>query len=623
MKPGQYKTTFKGMEIPLIYVTEKHEADSLIGKILAQPEEVFAIDTETEALPAYRTISQAALSPHLSRVRLIQIFTGRTAIVFDCKKIAQDSIFTRLLEERAWVGHNSVFDLGYFYRWFGIKKCNIGCTYLCAKLIIHATKSSDTGLSASLRNLVNIVFGEEIIKEMQTSDWSVPELTFEQVEYSALDAITTYYLADKLAPKLEKFGLRRIYELYKNAQHAITKMQLNGLKLDVDRHRDLIVGWRADLYKARKELTRITGLSNFTPTSIGKYLERTLPPEVLDIWPRTEADKSKETGRLQTDSNVFADFDYLEIVKPFTEFQKREKLCTAFGNSLIEKVNPATGRLHPSYRLAGARTGRLSCSDPNLQQLPRDYSVRRNFIPESGKVFVCADYSQIEIRVGAELSQDRTMLKAYSEGVDLHELTAQLISHVSKEQWNELSKEKRKELRQKAKAFNFGLMFGLGAKKFSHYAKKSYGAEVSQKEAQEGVETFRQTYSGYREWQLQQSSNAVVQGYVVTPCGKRRCLDRDNSYGPSMNTPVQGGAAECMLYSLVALLPMLDVHCSSAKLVNCVHDEVMVECKPESVQVVIDCIEQAMINGFREVFPGGITRGIAEVKSGANWAEAK
>lgn len=429
-------------------------------------------------------------------------------------------------------------------------------------------------------------------------------MTFEQVEYAALDAICTYYLGERLAPKLEKFGLNRIYKLYKAAQHPIAKMQLNGLGLDADAHRDLIVAWRAKLYEAKKKLQKLTGLTSITSTTIGKFLEESLPAETLSIWPRTD------TGRLQTDSHVFADFDYLSLVKPFSEFQKNEKLCTAFGNRLLEQVNPETGRLHASYKIAGARTGRLACSNPNLQQLPRDALVRKNFIPERGKVLICADYSQVEIRVGAELSRDTTMLGAYRQGIDLHKLTASLISH---KDINDVTKEDR----QKAKAFNFGLMFGLGAKKFSHYAKKSYGADVSQKEAQAGVRTFRETYDGYRNWQNRQSSTALQTGYVITPCGKRRCLDAEHSYGASMNTPIQGGAAECMLHALVRMDNM------GLRLVNCVHDEVSVECSPHMVKLAQNQVEECMIAGFKDVFPEGITRGLVECKSGNNWGECK
>lgn len=171
-----------------------------------------------------------------------------------------------------------------------------------------------------------------------------------------------------------------------------------------------------------------------------------------------------------------------------------------------------------------------------------------------------------------------------------------------------------------AKAVNFGFLFGLGSKKFSHYAKKSYGADVSPEEATQAIKTFRQTYAGYHAWQKRQAEQAAISLTVRTPCGKLRRLDADNTYGTAMNHPVQGGAAECMLYALVYLQNHIS---DGAKLLNCVHDEIIVECEPEEAEDMKGWIQEAMIHGFNEVFPKGITRGICEVGMGKNWGEQR
>ena len=610
MKSGKYSSTFLGTAYPVYYVTDKSEAISYIQRLLAQPDEVYVVDTETEALPQYKHIYQAALSPHLAVTRLLQIFTGRTVFVFDIKMIGSFEIFTELLETKRYCNHNSIFDLGFFYKYFGVTHMDFGCTYIAARLISHATVPSDAGLSLSLGSLVSGLFKTEMTKTMGVSDWSVPELTWEQLDYSAIDAISTYHLANRLAPKILRYGLARVYNLYKDAQHPLAKMHLNGIKLNVPKHKELIEVWRAELAASRRDLVKITGLDEITHPTIVKYLEDTLPPHILSIWPRTE------TGKLQTDTHAFTEFADLPIVQPFSRFSKSKTLCSSFGDTLLKSVNPATGRLHSQFRLAGARTGRLSCSGPNIQQQPRDKAVRDNYIPEAGHMFVCADYSQIELRCAAEVSRDEVMLKAYRDGVDLHRLTASLIS---KKRIENVTKEDR----QRAKAFNFGLLFGLGAKKFSHYAKKSYGATVSSEEAAAGVATFRETYYGYREWQLSQTESAVKAGFCTTPCGKRRCLDHDNSYGPSMNTPIQGGAAECMLSALVRLNNLFTDTNITAKIVLTCHDEVLVECLPADAHKVKEAVEISMELGFLDVFPDGIVRGICECKSGKSWGDAK
>ena len=928
MKAGAYKTAFLGSDYPFHYIDDKSKATKAIKTLLSH-QGTLSIDTETEALPAYKYDKMAGLNPYLSRVRLLQIFTGEEAYIFDIKKIAKDELFLQFLSVKNFIGHNSVFDIQYFINQFKVVDMSIGCTMLAAKLLFHALFPSDAGLSASLRNLVNVTFGAELLKEMQVSDWSEPELTFEQVEYSALDVISTYFLAKRLAPKLKKYGLTRVYNLYKDAQVPIARLQLNGIKLDVDAHRDNIVTWRAELYKAKKDLLKLTGIEHVTAAQIGSYLESTLPYNVLSIWPKTE------TGKLQTDSHVFADFDWLDIVKPLAEYKKKEKLCTSFGHTLINMINPVTKRLHAQYKLAGARTGRLSCSNPNNQQMPHDKKFRSLFMPEPGRIFLCADYSQIEIRVAAEISRDKAMLHAYRNGIDLHAQTASAIAKkpiekvtkeerqmakacfsadteiLTKEGWirfdklkgnesvaqvtfpvsfgskctkeapliefvvplfigkltnkevihlkdrntdaimtpnhevvyqnkyNELRKKHLKDIglgelayipssgnlkeadkaiklssnfsrllaaihgdgclksfylqfqfkkerkikrcrkllkdnkldftesktcgyvifyvrnireevlqyisidktfnwnllhildreafldelqywdgfksvygernriritsvnnsaldfiqavacctgkqstinyvgktgysqkdkweisyRLKGHAYNnvksikrkvlkpvdvycaqvpsgnilvrrnnkpmisgncnFGILFGIGATKFSHYAKKSYKVEVDVEEAAEWINAFRETYSGYRTWQVEQTSQAKESLLTVTPCGKMRRLSEDNYFGSSLSTPVQGGASECMLHALIRLNKKLTEQGTIGKIVNIVHDEVLVETVEKNAEYIKEAINDSMTQGFLDVFPGGITRDITAVGKGNNWAEAK
>lgn len=616
MEQCQFSVKFKDETFNALYVTDHADAYDILSK-LYEKDCLFGIDTETAAHPEYKGRTNAALSPHLSGVRLLQIFDGKNSVIFDTHSILNRTLFTDFLENKRFVAHNAVFDLQFFKREFGVKRMNLGCTMLLSKLLFHAVYPTDEGLSVSLQNMVEKVFKENILKHAAKSDWSEPDLTFEQIEYAALDAICVLKLAEKLAPGLTKFKLERYYQLCKDAQHPIAEMQLNGLKLDVKAHKSLCEKWVKNLYNAKKEVRKLTGLEQLTSHTIAGYLEKNLKPETLRIWPRTEKEKIK------TDSHTFSDFAWLPIVKPFEKFQKQLKLSTAFGSKLISQVNPETSRIHPSYKLCGARTGRLSCSSPNLQQMPRDAELRNNFIPESNSVFLCADYSQIELRVAAELSQDKAMLSAYKQGIDLHALTASKIA-------NKPLKDVTKTERQMAKAVNFGLLFGLGSNKFSHYARKSYGVEVTQEEADKSIETFRETYAGYREWQLAQAEKAAMTHLVRTPCGKLRKLPSDNTYGNSMNHPVQGGAAEVMLHALIRLHKALQ-NWPTARLVNCVHDEILLEVfyptskypKSDNTAFFKNMLEDCMVNAYLDVFPKGITKGLVDIKEGNSWGAAK
>lgn len=606
MEQKNFKIDFAGSTFNAWYVKEQATAEQILRE-LNEKDCIFGIDTETQKSPQFRALTNAALSPHLSTIRLLQIFDGKNTIIFDFNYINCSRDFITFLSTHRFIGHNSIFDLQYFLK-LGVPEMNLGCTRILWKLISQAYYPTDSGLDASLGALVSKVLKIDINKEHGASDWSVPDLTFEQITYAALDPIYVMLIAEKLASGVEKYGLKRIYALSKAAQLPLACMQLNGLAIDVEAHKKLITHWRDEAHEAKKKVLNLTGLNDVTSSKIAGWLETHLPKNVLTIWPKTP------TGKLSTDAHAFADFSYLDVVEPMSEFQKATTLCSTFGQALIDKINPATKRIHARYNICGARTGRLSSAGPNLQNLPRKKEVREIFIANEGKSFIRADYSQIELRVAAELSGDRAMLWAYKEGIDLHRLTASRIR-------NKKLEEVTDDDRQIAKAFNFGLLFGLGATKFSHYAKKSYGVAISHMEALRSIEVFRETYAGYREWQLTQAENAKKSLTVTTPCGKRRRLPEDETFGNSMNHPVQGGAAEIMLSALVRL----EKTCRKKgwELLNTVHDEVVIEVTEGAEKYASDLVNIDMECAYREVFPNGIINKLVGIGSGKNWAEAK
>lgn len=587
-------------------------AKKALDLLMKKRDSLYAIDTETMVLPEYKMIDKAGLSPHLSKVRLLQIGNEDNVCVFDLNWFPEESLkmFVPFLSSKRFVAHYAIFDLQRFMQW-GVKDMNLHCTLIMAKLLYHAILPDDTGISVSLDSLCKELLNFELPKMCQASDWSEPDLTFEQIEYAAMDVITCLKIADKLAEGIHKYGLGRIYYLSKDAQHPIAEMQLNGFKLNAETYRELIPKWISELVPAKKKVQTITGIQSLTAPKLGLWLEKNLDPETMAIWPRTDS------GKMSTSADTLADFSYHEIVKPFSEYQKRATLCSTFGQKLINQINPKTGRLHASYKLLGARTGRLSCSEPNLQNLPRDTEVRKQFIAEPGHVFLCADYSQIELRIAAEVSQDRQMINAYKNGTDLHRLTA---SRVLNKPFEAVTKKER----QIGKALGLGLLYGLGARKFSHYVKKGYskdGVSVSEEEAFDYIEKYRETYSGLRDWQLKQAERCKASLKAKTPCGKIRKLSELNYYGGGLNVPIQGAAAEVMLYALVKLEKAFR---GKGQLVNCVHDEVLIEVPEDKATDEYKALmEQCMVDAYLEVFPDGVTNGLVDAAYGTNWASAK
>jgi DNA polymerase-1 len=230
-------------------------------------------------------------------------------------------------------------------------------------------------------------------------------------------------------------------------------------------------------------------------------------------------------------------------------------------------------------------------------------------------VFVVADYSQVELRVAALVSGDSAMLAAYDAGEDLHRKTA---AAVLKKAPGDVTKSER----QMAKAINFGLLFGSGAAGLQRYATTAYGVSMSLAEAKRARSAFFAAYPGFAKWQTATRDAAERAQQVRTPGGRVRNLEGTRSLQTEcLNTPIQGGAAECLLVALATLEPALAG--LGADLCNVIHDELVVECDPERAADVIGAVEAAMVAGFLAIFPQGATRDLVEAHSGANWAAAK
>jgi DNA polymerase-1 len=344
---------------------------------------------------------------------------------------------------------------------------------------------------------------------------------------------------------------------------------------------------------------------------LSQWLYENLDSETLSNWPRTEK------GQLKTGANVLANFPDHPLVKPLIKYKEVGKLLSSFGMKFAEHLNPETKRIHASYMLGGTATGRLSCSSPNMQNLPRNKDFRALFCAPPGRVIMVADYNQIELRIAALVSEDQAMLEAYEQGQDLHRKTAAEISGIA---FDKVTKEQR----QAAKAINFGLLFGQGHKGLARYAKSKYDVDMTPFEAKSAKRSFFRTYSGFARWQKKTAKLAKIEMQVSTPGGRVRDFTQSKKeyrYTEALNTPIQGAAAEVLLAALAKLedyLAGLD-----AKLVNIIHDELVLEAAEDDVANVLIAVENAMVEGMLAIFPEASTKKLVEINTGANWAEAK
>lgn len=614
----EFKVEFAGSSYPAFYIDTREKAEKAIAKMM-ESSDVLAADCETAALPKYKHIREAALSPHLARPRLVQMFTGKGSVVIDLLKTGELPSLGKLFESRPSVFHNMNFDYKMLNKWHGVKYPDMHCTAIMARCCWQAMYP--VRKSASLKDVAKALFKEDVIKKGGASDWGMPELTFEQVHYAAKDVVIQMRIYEKLSEWIVKLGLSRCYEVYRKAQIPMSMMELNGFNFDVEHHKINIVRWRQELADARDEVQRITGIGIITDTKVGEWLKQNLPLEVASIWPRTEKTEDEEDWekvKLATNADAFVNFSHLELVKPFSRYQKMKKLCTSFGMNLVETVNPETKRIHAGYTICGARTGRGSCSNPNFQQSPRDKEFRKSFIASKGYELVVADYSQVEVRCIAEYAGEEKMIEAYEKGLDIYKFTA---AHLSGKPYDKIGDES--DERQSAKALVLGLNYGLGPRKFSHYAKKQYKVNITPEQAFIEVVKYRELYPSLYAWQLRQVELCVSRRYTCFEAlGKSNKLSEEKHYGASMNHPIQGTCASIMYIALIWSERALR-NCS-ARFLATVHDEIIIECLPKDVDFVKKTLTDTMISAYNKLMPSGRTLNkLVDPNSGINWCLAK
>ena len=584
------------------YVNSPEAAERAV-EILVDKAGHFGLDVETAKLTPYAHHGQAGLNPHLSRIRLLQLYAGGPEVfVFDL--FAVPTPVLRPLLEKQFVAHNAIFDLGHLMH-AGLEPGGIECTMLQANAL--------TGKRPSLATLAETELGWRISKEQQVSDWSAPALSQEQIEYAALDAVLVHRLFPLLDSQIRRKGRLRCYELMRDAQHQIAHMQLNGCFFDREAQLRLMAKWVADSERVHHELKTLLG-AEFNLGShiqLAAWIQKNVDASLLNTWPRGAK------ARPKTGAKVLALYPDLPFVKTLMQWKMFNKKLTSFGSRYSAHINPATNRIHPDFRIGGTDTGRLACRNPNIQNPPKESDFRALFAASDGRVMVVADYSQVELRVVALVAQEKTMLAAYRQGIDLHRKTAAALTGVPLDAVT-------KAQRQLAKAVNFGLLFGQGAAGLAKYAKTQYGVDMSVKQAERYRQAFFDTYPGLRRWQRRTAELAEASHSVKTPSGRVRTFKRKRGksyFTAFLNTPIQGGAAEVMLAALAALdrrLKGLD-----AKLVNVVHDEIVLEVAADQAQAAKTAVEAAMVEGMLSVFPRANCNGLVEAHSGCNWAEAK
>jgi DNA polymerase I len=577
------------------YITDREEARQSIGPLLG----LVGLDLET-----------TGLSPISAQARLLSLSadTG-PALVIDLFAIGGLHQVKKELMGLAVVCHNATFDMGFLWH------SGVEVAAECSMLAYHVL----TGERAKLKDLAEKYAGLSLDKGPQISDWRSAELTDEQLRYAALDAVAVRVIFPKIKQELEALGSLNAYALVRDAQPAIVRMELAGMPFDKVQQEKLI----ADLTAERDTLsdalkTALKGLNPASGTQISDWLTEQLggpDSEKYKAWPKTAGGQLKTGGEELQRGLVYLSDEAASVVRDkLLRFKDVAKKLSAFGENLADQINPASGRIHADFNLAGTITGRMSCSKPNLQQIPRDKAFRALFAAPAGRRFVIADYSQVELRVAAHIAGEAALLKAYKDGQDIHRLTAAMLLNKRPDQVT-------KDERQLAKAVNFGLLYGQGAKGLQSYAEGTYGVTISEAQARDYRAAWFKAYPAFREWHGKSGLAAKKALEVRTPAGRVRrwpSLDKFTEM-QAYNTPVQGGAAEAMLAAMPPLMRRLQG--LEAFPIAVVHDELIVECAESVAEKVAKALQDAMIEGMLSLFQDASTLDLVEAVVAQTWAD--
>jgi DNA polymerase I len=616
------------LDVKAVTVENIDGADLVMGELSNEP--FLGLDIETgppnadpppvritkTGLPAVRQPKggMEGLDPHRSEIMALQIYGGTTHCFVFRGPAIQYVINSDWFREQYFVAHNASFEEAFLQKhcapteggetWKGLQ-----CTMQAAGLLHGVWNRSLAAVSEE-------VLGRKPPKDLQTSTWSAPILSAGQIAYAASDAVLAYDLWKVLVPELRRTKRSKAYVLQRNAIPAVADMQLRGLGFDPEVHAEQVRAWSTELAESRRAYLEMTGdPPPSKPAEVLRWLQETAP-ELMETWPRTEkggiSTEAKHLKRL-----VLLDKPSAKLVLSILAMQK---LISTYGVKFAASINPVTGRFHTSYKLAGAKSGRFSASEPNLQNLPsrRAPEFRQAIVAKPGYVLVGGDWSQIELRGAAWISKDENMTAVFREGRDLHTETASAIAGVPVELVS-------KAQRAAAKAVNFGSIYGIGARSLAMNALADYGIEMTEDEAQEALDRFFARFSGVKRWMDRTANRAQASHRVVIGVGRVVEAEWEPSGFLSRqqccNLPIQGAAADAMLRALALVHQRL--RGIRGGLVASVHDEILLEVAEADAEAARQILAEVMVEAFEVTFTGAPTQKLVDLHIGRTWKDVK
>jgi DNA polymerase-1 len=512
------------------------------------------------------------------------------------------------------IGQNLKYDIKVLHQYQMAVKGSCFDTMLAHYLINPDMRHNMEVLSETYLNYTPIPI-EQLIGKKGKNQISMRAVSLEQqTQYAAEDADITFQLAQLFRPELEAAGNKSLFQdIEVPLLKVLASMELQGIRLDVPFLKSLSKDLDSDILVLEKSIYEAAGetFNIASPKQLGDVLF-----EKLKL---IEKPKKTKTGQFSTAEEVLS---YLAkdhpIIKDVLEYRGLAKLKSTYVDALPLQVSEVTGRVHTDYMQTVAATGRLSSNNPNLQNIPirteRGRQIRKAFIPrDSDHLLLAADYSQIELRIIAALSEEDNMLAAFRQGADIHAATASKVFGVPLDAVT-------REQRSHAKTVNFGIIYGVSAFGLSNQT------DLSRSEAKALIDTYYESYPKLKAYMNQQVNFARENGYVETVMGRRRYLKDINANNAivrgaaernAVNAPIQGSAADIIKLAMIDIQKRLETQGFQTKMLLQVHDELVFDVYKPELEQIRELVTTAMESAYSLSVPLSV-----EIGTGENWLQA-
>jgi DNA polymerase-1 len=592
--------------------------DEAIRKLVAllQNEKEICIDTETTGIDA-NNVELVGLSFSIKEHAGYYVPVANNGDGNDGANYIL-SLFKPIFDNTSitWIGQNLKYDF-LVLKWYDVAlKGKTFDTMLAHYVIEPEGRRSMDLLSAQFLGYEPVSI-TSLIGKKGKNQGTMRDVPIEQItSYAAEDADITLQLKQCFAPLLIKRGVTKVFEEVENPLvRVLVDMEYEGIKVDTEFLGEYSKVLEADAKKSEERVFEQAGVrfNLASPKQLGEVL--------FDILKLDAKAKKTKTGQYATGEDVLSKMAAKhKIVDDILNFRELTKLKSTYVDAIPALINPKTGRIHTSYAQAVAVTGRLSSTNPNLQNIPirseRGKEIRKAFVPrDPSRVLVSADYSQIELRIVAAISGDPNMCNAFKEGKDIHTATAAKVYGIEEA-------DVTKEMRYKAKSVNFGIIYGQGAFGLAE------NLGISRTEAKEIIDNYKKEFPNIQKYMDEQVNNAKELGFVETLMGRKRWLRDINSSNftvrgfaerNAINSPIQGSAADMIKLAMIRVHDEMKKKNWESKMILQVHDELVFDAVeselPALKELILTCMTGAM------VLPNGVPVE-AEIGVGKNWLEA-